>query len=157
MNETLKKWATRMRQLCYRWLTAHMARHLITMYLLLHKINLPQNVYIFYFLVNCCLFLVTPCIASCCSDNTAILRICMNIAVIIFMVNYIHVTMFFMLNILNFHVGKPLEHKPVPLQTGEEAEYMLALKQEFRGAMKTLPFYIRPAAPKKGHWFSTQQ
>lgn len=26
---------------------------------------------------------------------------------------------------------------------------MLALKQEFRGAMKTLPFYIRPAAPKK--------
>ncbi|GAA6083564.1 hypothetical protein Q7C36_006820 [Tachysurus vachellii] len=43
----------------------------------------------------------------------------------------------------------PLEHKPLPLQTGEEAEYMLALKQEFRGAMKTLPFYIRPAAPKK--------
>uniref|UniRef100_A0A8B9HWZ6 DNA-directed RNA polymerase III subunit n=1 Tax=Astyanax mexicanus TaxID=7994 RepID=A0A8B9HWZ6_ASTMX len=43
----------------------------------------------------------------------------------------------------------PLEHKPVPLQTSEEAEYMLALKQEFRGAMKTLPFYIRPAAPKK--------
>lgn len=51
--------------------------------------------------------------------------------------------------------GKPLEHKPVPLQTGEEAEYMLALKQEFRGAMKTLPFYIRPAAPKKGHSFSS--
>ncbi|KAI5618245.1 DNA-directed RNA polymerase III subunit RPC7-like, partial [Silurus asotus] len=43
----------------------------------------------------------------------------------------------------------PLEHKPVPLQTGEEAEYMLALKQEFRGAMKSLPFFIRPAAPKK--------
>uniref|UniRef100_A0A672RXS5 Uncharacterized protein n=1 Tax=Sinocyclocheilus grahami TaxID=75366 RepID=A0A672RXS5_SINGR len=43
----------------------------------------------------------------------------------------------------------PLDQKPVPLQTGEEAEYMLALKQEFRGAMKTLPFYIRPAAPKK--------
>ncbi|XP_062848481.1 RNA polymerase III subunit GL b [Trichomycterus rosablanca] len=42
-----------------------------------------------------------------------------------------------------------LEHKPVPLQTGEEAEYMLALKQEFRGAMKSLPFYIQPAAPKK--------
>lgn len=46
-------------------------------------------------------------------------------------------------------VYPPLEQKPVPLQTGEEAEYMLALKQEFRGAMKTLPFYIRPAAPKK--------
>ncbi|XP_030638048.1 DNA-directed RNA polymerase III subunit RPC7-like [Chanos chanos] len=43
----------------------------------------------------------------------------------------------------------PMEHKPVPLQVGEEAEYMLALKQEFRGAMKTLPYYIRPAAPKK--------
>uniref|UniRef100_A0A8C4ZQ18 DNA-directed RNA polymerase III subunit n=1 Tax=Gadus morhua TaxID=8049 RepID=A0A8C4ZQ18_GADMO len=42
----------------------------------------------------------------------------------------------------------PMEHKPVPLATGEEAEYMQALKQEFRGAMKTLPFYIRPAAPK---------
>ncbi|XP_018620273.1 DNA-directed RNA polymerase III subunit RPC7-like isoform X1 [Scleropages formosus] len=43
----------------------------------------------------------------------------------------------------------PMEHKPIPLQTGEEAEYMLALKQELRGAMKNLPFYIRPAAPKK--------
>ncbi|KAJ3598376.1 hypothetical protein NHX12_001886 [Muraenolepis orangiensis] len=42
----------------------------------------------------------------------------------------------------------PMEHKPVPLATGEEAEYMQALKQEFRGAMKSLPFYIRPAAPK---------
>ena len=45
---------------------------------------------------------------------------------------------------------QPMEHKPVPLATGEEAEYMQALKQEFRGAMKTLPFYIRPAAPKTG-------
>lgn len=43
----------------------------------------------------------------------------------------------------------PMEHKPIPLQTSEEAEYMLALKQELRGAMKSLPFYIRPAAPKK--------
>uniref|UniRef100_A0A8C1JND9 Polymerase (RNA) III (DNA directed) polypeptide G like b n=1 Tax=Cyprinus carpio TaxID=7962 RepID=A0A8C1JND9_CYPCA len=45
---------------------------------------------------------------------------------------------------------QPLDQKPVPLQAGEEAEYMLALKQEFRGATKTLPFHIRPAAPKKG-------
>ena len=45
---------------------------------------------------------------------------------------------------------QPMEHKPVPLATGEEAEYMQALKQEFRGAMKTLPFFIRPAAPKTG-------
>ena len=43
-----------------------------------------------------------------------------------------------------------MEHKPVPLVMGEDLEYMLALKQEFRGAMKTLPFYIRPAAPQKG-------
>ncbi|XP_038850398.1 DNA-directed RNA polymerase III subunit RPC7-like isoform X3 [Salvelinus namaycush] len=43
----------------------------------------------------------------------------------------------------------PMEHKPVPLVMGEEAEYMLALKQEFRGNMKTLPFYVRPAVSKK--------
>ncbi|MBN3307763.1 DNA-directed RNA polymerase III subunit RPC7-like [Amia ocellicauda] len=43
----------------------------------------------------------------------------------------------------------PMEYKPVPLQTGEEAEYMLALKQELRGAMKNLPYFVRPAAPKK--------
>lgn len=39
--------------------------------------------------------------------------------------------------------------QPVPLQTGEEVEYMLALKQELRAATKTLPFYIRRAAPKR--------
>nr|XP_034955168.1 DNA-directed RNA polymerase III subunit RPC7-like isoform X2 [Zootoca vivipara] len=44
---------------------------------------------------------------------------------------------------------KPLEYKPVPLQTGEEVEYMLALKQELRGAMKNLPYFIKPSAPKK--------
>ncbi|XP_005991706.1 DNA-directed RNA polymerase III subunit RPC7-like [Latimeria chalumnae] len=43
----------------------------------------------------------------------------------------------------------PLEYKPVPLQTGEEAEYIQALKQELRGAMKSLPYYVKPAAPKK--------
>uniref|UniRef100_A0A7N5P094 DNA-directed RNA polymerase III subunit RPC7-like n=2 Tax=Ailuropoda melanoleuca TaxID=9646 RepID=A0A7N5P094_AILME len=43
----------------------------------------------------------------------------------------------------------PLEYKPVPLQAGEEIEYMLALKQEFRGAMKSLPYFIKPSAPKK--------
>uniref|UniRef100_A0A8C1JRT8 Polymerase (RNA) III (DNA directed) polypeptide G like b n=1 Tax=Cyprinus carpio TaxID=7962 RepID=A0A8C1JRT8_CYPCA len=51
----------------------------------------------------------------------------------------------------NLPPSPPLDQKPVPLQAGEEAEYMLALKQEFRGATKTLPFHIRPAAPKKGH------
>uniref|UniRef100_A0A3P8YAZ4 DNA-directed RNA polymerase III subunit n=1 Tax=Esox lucius TaxID=8010 RepID=A0A3P8YAZ4_ESOLU len=39
--------------------------------------------------------------------------------------------------------------QPVPLQTGEEVEYMLALKQELRAATKNLPFYIRRAANKR--------
>lgn len=43
-----------------------------------------------------------------------------------------------------------MEYKPVPLQPGEEAEYMLALKQELRGAMRSLPYFVKPAAPKKG-------
>lgn len=43
-----------------------------------------------------------------------------------------------------------MEYRPVPLQTGEEVEYMLALKQELRGAMKNLPYFVKPAAPKKG-------
>ncbi|XP_041037735.1 RNA polymerase III subunit GL b isoform X1 [Carcharodon carcharias] len=42
-----------------------------------------------------------------------------------------------------------LEFKAVPLHAGEEAEYMLALKQELRGAMRSLPYYVKPAAPKK--------
>ncbi|XP_054477488.1 RNA polymerase III subunit GL b isoform X2 [Anoplopoma fimbria] len=42
-----------------------------------------------------------------------------------------------------------MEQKPLPLTSGEEAEYLLALKQEFRGAMKTLPFFIQPAAAKR--------
>ncbi|XP_072350592.1 DNA-directed RNA polymerase III subunit RPC7-like, partial [Scyliorhinus torazame] len=42
-----------------------------------------------------------------------------------------------------------LEFKAIPLHVGEEAEYMLALKQELRGAMKGLPYYVKPAAPKK--------
>ncbi|XP_039215864.1 DNA-directed RNA polymerase III subunit RPC7-like isoform X1 [Crotalus tigris] len=43
----------------------------------------------------------------------------------------------------------PLEYKPLLLQSGEEVEYMLALKQELRGAMKNLPYFIKPLAPKK--------
>ncbi|XP_039615264.1 DNA-directed RNA polymerase III subunit RPC7 isoform X2 [Polypterus senegalus] len=41
---------------------------------------------------------------------------------------------------------KPLypivDSKPVPLKTGEGEDYMLALKQEIRGSMKALPYYI---------------
>uniref|UniRef100_F7BIJ4 DNA-directed RNA polymerase III subunit n=1 Tax=Monodelphis domestica TaxID=13616 RepID=F7BIJ4_MONDO len=43
----------------------------------------------------------------------------------------------------------PLEFRPVPLPSGEEGEYVLALKQELRGAMRQLPYFIRPAAPKR--------
>ncbi|KAM4580241.1 DNA-directed RNA polymerase III subunit RPC7-like [Odontesthes bonariensis] len=39
-----------------------------------------------------------------------------------------------------------MEHKPLPLTGGEEAEYLLALKQDFRGAMRSLPCFIQPAA-----------
>lgn len=39
-----------------------------------------------------------------------------------------------------------MEQKPLPLTGGEEAEYLLALKQDFRGAMKNLPCFIQPAA-----------
>ncbi|XP_028911485.1 DNA-directed RNA polymerase III subunit RPC7-like [Ornithorhynchus anatinus] len=42
----------------------------------------------------------------------------------------------------------PLELRPVPLTPGEEGEYVLALKQELRGAMRQLPYFVRPAAPK---------
>uniref|UniRef100_G3T6N8 DNA-directed RNA polymerase III subunit n=1 Tax=Loxodonta africana TaxID=9785 RepID=G3T6N8_LOXAF len=43
----------------------------------------------------------------------------------------------------------PLEFYPVPLPSGEEGEYVLALKQELRGAMRQLPYFIRPAVPKR--------
>uniref|UniRef100_A0A8C6VJF2 RNA polymerase III subunit GL n=1 Tax=Naja naja TaxID=35670 RepID=A0A8C6VJF2_NAJNA len=39
----------------------------------------------------------------------------------------------------------PLEYKALPLLAGEEVEYMLALKQELRGAMKNLPYFIKPS------------
>ncbi|KYO48692.1 DNA-directed RNA polymerase III subunit RPC7 [Alligator mississippiensis] len=32
--------------------------------------------------------------------------------------------------------------KPVPLKTGEDEEYMLALKQELRGTMKKMPYFM---------------
>ncbi|XP_006805662.1 RNA polymerase III subunit GL b [Neolamprologus brichardi] len=37
-----------------------------------------------------------------------------------------------------------MERKPLPLTGGEEAEYLLALKQDFRGAMRSLPCFIQP-------------
>ncbi|KAM6106526.1 DNA-directed RNA polymerase III subunit RPC7-like, partial [Phoenicopterus ruber ruber] len=43
----------------------------------------------------------------------------------------------------------PLEHRAAPLPGGEEGEYMLALKQELRGAMKSLPYFVKPGAPRR--------
>ena len=43
-----------------------------------------------------------------------------------------------------------VECRAVPLPGGEEVEYMLALKQELRGAMKGLPYFVRPGAPHRG-------
>ncbi|KAK2845222.1 hypothetical protein Q5P01_011881 [Channa striata] len=42
-----------------------------------------------------------------------------------------------------------MEQKPLPLTGGEEADYLLALKQEFRGAMRCLPCFIQPAATRR--------
>lgn len=47
-------------------------------------------------------------------------------------------------------VVQVMEQKPLPLAGGEEAEYLLALKQEFRGAMRSLPCFIQPAAAHRG-------
>ncbi|XP_069746865.1 DNA-directed RNA polymerase III subunit RPC7-like [Narcine bancroftii] len=43
----------------------------------------------------------------------------------------------------------PTEYKPVPLNTGEDVNYILALKQELRGACKKLPYFLEPAIEKK--------
>ncbi|XP_060700152.1 DNA-directed RNA polymerase III subunit RPC7 [Hemiscyllium ocellatum] len=43
----------------------------------------------------------------------------------------------------------PTEFKPVPLNTGEDVNYILALKQELRGACKKLPYYIDHVDTKK--------
>ncbi|XP_078253166.1 DNA-directed RNA polymerase III subunit RPC7 [Rhinoraja longicauda] len=43
----------------------------------------------------------------------------------------------------------PTEFKPVPLNTGEDVNYILALKQELRGTCKKLPYYIEAPIEKK--------
>nr|XP_046243048.1 DNA-directed RNA polymerase III subunit RPC7 [Scatophagus argus] len=40
------------------------------------------------------------------------------------------------------------DFKPVPLKAGEDEDYMLALKQEMRGAMQRLPHNIKPHSNK---------
>ncbi|XP_058512321.1 DNA-directed RNA polymerase III subunit RPC7 [Ochotona princeps] len=41
------------------------------------------------------------------------------------------------------------DYKPVPLKTGEDEEYMLALKQELRETMKRMPYFIEPPEEKQ--------
>uniref|UniRef100_A0A1A7Z746 Polymerase (RNA) III (DNA directed) polypeptide G like b n=1 Tax=Iconisemion striatum TaxID=60296 RepID=A0A1A7Z746_9TELE len=42
-----------------------------------------------------------------------------------------------------------MEQKPLPLTGGEEAEYLMALKQDLRGAMRSLPCFLQPAVEQK--------
>ncbi|NXJ06564.1 RPC7 polymerase, partial [Odontophorus gujanensis] len=42
------------------------------------------------------------------------------------------------------------DSKPVPLKTGEDEDYMLALKQDFRGAMNKMPYFLTVEEDHKG-------
>lgn len=42
-----------------------------------------------------------------------------------------------------------MEVKPLPLSGGEQVDYLLALKQEFRGAMRSLPCFIQPPTVRR--------
>ena len=44
---------------------------------------------------------------------------------------------------------QPAEFKPVPLEQGDEYDYILALKQELRATMKKSPFYISSNEKRK--------
>lgn len=45
---------------------------------------------------------------------------------------------------------KPLDAKPLPLRQTEADEYMLALKQELRGCMRELPYFVKANVKTKG-------
>ncbi|XP_006005115.1 DNA-directed RNA polymerase III subunit RPC7 [Latimeria chalumnae] len=44
----------------------------------------------------------------------------------------------------------PTDFKPVPLKTGDDEDYMMALKQELRGSLRKLPFCIAAQRENKG-------
>ncbi|XP_030421527.1 DNA-directed RNA polymerase III subunit RPC7 isoform X3 [Gopherus evgoodei] len=44
----------------------------------------------------------------------------------------------------------PTDFKPVPLKMGEEEDYMLALKQEFRASMKKMPYFMQKEDENQG-------
>uniref|UniRef100_A0A3B3ZLW5 DNA-directed RNA polymerase III subunit n=1 Tax=Periophthalmus magnuspinnatus TaxID=409849 RepID=A0A3B3ZLW5_9GOBI len=45
--------------------------------------------------------------------------------------------------------GQVLEQKPLPLSGGEQVEYLLALKQEFRGASRNLPSFLQTKVQRR--------
>ena len=45
---------------------------------------------------------------------------------------------------------QPLDVKPLPLRQTDADEYMLALKQELRGCMQELPYFIKTSVKTKG-------
>ena len=50
---------------------------------------------------------------------------------------------------------QPLEAKPLPLGSSETYDYMLSLKQEFRGCMRASPYFLKPKSVKKGEaWWN---
>lgn len=38
----------------------------------------------------------------------------------------------------------------MPLKTGDDEDYMLALKQDFRGAMKKMPYFLAVEEDREG-------
>uniref|UniRef100_A0A663F4E9 Uncharacterized protein n=1 Tax=Aquila chrysaetos chrysaetos TaxID=223781 RepID=A0A663F4E9_AQUCH len=42
------------------------------------------------------------------------------------------------------------ENKPVPLKTGEDEDYMLALKQDLRATMKQMPYFLAVEEDREG-------
>ncbi|NXL45406.1 RPC7 polymerase, partial [Podilymbus podiceps] len=42
------------------------------------------------------------------------------------------------------------DNKPVPLKTGEDEDYMLALKQDLRGTMKKMPYFLAVEEDREG-------
>ena len=51
---------------------------------------------------------------------------------------------------LFLNIYQPLDVKPLPLRQSDADEYMLALKQELRGCMRELPYFIKPPVKTKG-------
>lgn len=45
---------------------------------------------------------------------------------------------------------QPLDVKPLPLRQTDADEYILALKQELRGCMRELPYFIKTSVKTKG-------